>query len=145
MTPAHILRGPATELYWVVSGEVRLLDLHGSPAGCALPGDLLGAADLFPPSPAAAWTFAAADGAALTATANCSDGGPDCRLGEGSERVWAEDPSQEAVGPFRARTGRARVRTELLELTREDLFGVVRAQVRCPGGARRHRLNASWP
>ena len=70
-------------MYFVTAGEVNLIDASGAPAGRAGPGALLGAADLFPPpTPAAAWAWAAGD------------------AGDGCE--------PEELGPFRARTARVR-------------------------------------
>ena len=105
------LHATATELYWIVSGEVALFDVEGRPAGTAVAGNLLGAGDLFSPEDSSAtWTWAAL----------ASDD-------EGHESV---DDAAPLVGPFRARTAKSRIRTEMLELRSEDLFGVVKQQAR---------------
>ena len=72
-------------MYWVAAGEVNLLDYSGAPAGRAKAGDLLGAADVFPPSrKEASWAWAAVCDKEAASGTNMAD----------------------SVGPFRARTAR---------------------------------------
>jgi CRP-like cAMP-binding protein len=99
-------------MYWIVSGEVDVLDVLGQPVGVLGKGGMVGAADLFfsPPT----------EGPEPTGESLAS------ALVDGRGAAGAAGLRRVAAAGVRARSARGRTRCELLELGVEDLAGEVR-------------------